>query len=150
MDLIRYIYNFSHGFWKYYNVFLLKFCRKVWEHYLKVCKENNSLFGMEWAQLKSQLNSAEMTKTYVLNPLAPEFVPSRMYHITHNHPGTHIPHHGPPWIVRGHRGPFTGAPFHQVTIQYYQTDYVEFVYPKMHLSFVCSKWCVFRKWKYNY
>ncbi|KAL5018495.1 hypothetical protein ScPMuIL_004217 [Solemya velum] len=55
-------------------------CRKVWEHYLEVCNKNDSFHGMTWSQLKSQLNSAEMRKTYVLNPLAPEFVPNRPYH----------------------------------------------------------------------
>ncbi|PVD39317.1 hypothetical protein C0Q70_01946 [Pomacea canaliculata] len=60
-------------------VFLL---RKVWEYFLEVCQQNNSLFGITWNQLRSQLDRAEVAKNYVLNPLAPEFVPNRLFHIT--------------------------------------------------------------------
>lgn len=39
---------------------------------------------MKQSVLRAQLNSAELRKTYVLNPLAPEFVPNRLYHVTHS------------------------------------------------------------------
>ncbi|XP_046398120.1 probable helicase with zinc finger domain isoform X2 [Ischnura elegans] len=50
-------------------------CRKVWERFLEICHANNSLFGVTWASLRSQLDGVETRRTYVLNPLAPEFVP---------------------------------------------------------------------------
>lgn len=53
---------------------------KVWEHFLEICNENVSLYGISWSQFRSQLDLAEMRKTYVLNPLAPEFIPSHVYH----------------------------------------------------------------------
>lgn len=56
--------------------------RKVWEYFLEICHQNNSLFGTTWASLRSQLDRAEVAKNYVLNPLAPEFVPNRLFHIT--------------------------------------------------------------------
>lgn len=57
-------------------------CRKVWEYFLEICHQNGSLFGTTWTQLRSQLDRAEVAKNYVLNPLAPEFVPNRLFHIT--------------------------------------------------------------------
>lgn len=57
-------------------------CRKVWEYFLETCNEHKSFFGLKFSVLKAQLNSAELRKTYVLNPLAPEFVPNRLYHVT--------------------------------------------------------------------
>ncbi|XP_033744648.1 probable helicase with zinc finger domain [Pecten maximus] len=54
--------------------------RKIWEYYLEICQDNNSLFGTTWTQLKAQLTSADMRKTFILNPLAPEFVPNRLFH----------------------------------------------------------------------
>ncbi|XP_060071826.1 probable helicase with zinc finger domain [Ylistrum balloti] len=56
--------------------------RKIWEYYLEICQDNNSLFGTTWMQLKAQLTSADMRKTFILNPLAPEFVPNRLFHAT--------------------------------------------------------------------
>lgn len=50
-------------------------CRKVWERFIDICNQNKSLFGITWALLRSQLDGVELKKTYVLNPLAPEFVP---------------------------------------------------------------------------
>lgn len=50
-------------------------CRKVWERFIEICHQNKSLFGITWQMLKSQLDGLEMRKTYVLNPLAPEFIP---------------------------------------------------------------------------
>ena len=50
-------------------------CRKVWERFIETCHQNKSLFGITWQMLKNQLDGVELKKTYVLNPLAPEFVP---------------------------------------------------------------------------
>lgn len=50
-------------------------CRKVWERFIDICNQNQSLFGITWSTLRSQLDGVELKKTYVLNPLAPEFVP---------------------------------------------------------------------------
>jgi hypothetical protein len=50
-------------------------CRKVWERFIDICNQNKSLFGITWQILKSQLDGVELRKTYVLNPLAPEFIP---------------------------------------------------------------------------
>lgn len=50
-------------------------CRKVWERFIEICQQNKSLFGITWQMLKGQLDGVELRKTYVLNPLAPEFVP---------------------------------------------------------------------------
>lgn len=50
-------------------------CRKVWERFIEICHLNKSLFGITWQTLKSQLDGVEMRKNYILNPLAPEFIP---------------------------------------------------------------------------
>uniref|UniRef100_A0A1B0BWL6 C3H1-type domain-containing protein n=1 Tax=Glossina palpalis gambiensis TaxID=67801 RepID=A0A1B0BWL6_9MUSC len=50
-------------------------CRKVWERFIQICHENKSLFGITMWQLRSQLDGVELKKGYVLNPLAPEFIP---------------------------------------------------------------------------
>lgn len=50
-------------------------CRKVWERFIETCHQNKSLFGITWQSLKSQLDGVELRKIYVLNPLAPEFIP---------------------------------------------------------------------------
>ncbi|KAL7735007.1 hypothetical protein ACLKA6_011271 [Drosophila palustris] len=50
-------------------------CRKVWERFIEICDEHKSLFGLTWSNLRSQLDGVEMKRGYVLNPLAPEFVP---------------------------------------------------------------------------
>ena len=72
------------------------FFSKVWEYYLEVCNDHNSFFGMTWPHLKSLLNNVEMTKTYILNPLAPEFIPKSIY-----------PHGQPVFMSPGHS---QGAP----------------------------------------
>lgn len=80
-------------------------CRKVWERFLECCTENGSLFGITWSLLKAQMDGVEFKKTYVLNPLAPEFVPranlmrrmmpsaSHVYYMgpDHGHSGTGLP-----------------------------------------------------------
>uniref|UniRef100_A0A8C5HEK9 Probable helicase with zinc finger domain n=1 Tax=Gouania willdenowi TaxID=441366 RepID=A0A8C5HEK9_GOUWI len=50
-------------------------CRKFWEHFISICHENTSLHGITFEQIKAQLEALELKKTYVLNPLAPEFIP---------------------------------------------------------------------------
>ncbi|XP_060520243.1 probable helicase with zinc finger domain isoform X2 [Cylas formicarius] len=52
-------------------------CSKVWERFIQICKDNESLFGITWTQLKLQLDGIELKKIYTLNPLAPEFVPRK-------------------------------------------------------------------------
>ena len=56
--------------------------RKVWEYFLETCHQNKSLLGITWAELRASLDRVEVAKNYVLNPLAPEFVPNRRFHIT--------------------------------------------------------------------
>lgn len=58
-------------------------CSKVWERFLQICNDNGSLYGITWPQLKFQLDGIELKKVYILNPLAPEFVP-RKYKIQEN------------------------------------------------------------------
>lgn len=50
-------------------------CRKVWERFIEICHQNKSLFGITWSYLRSQLDGVELKRSYVLNPLAPEFIP---------------------------------------------------------------------------
>ncbi|XP_036395751.1 probable helicase with zinc finger domain [Megalops cyprinoides] len=50
-------------------------CRKFWERFVSLCHENSSLHGITFEQIKAQLEALELKKTYVLNPLAPEFIP---------------------------------------------------------------------------
>ncbi|XP_054986326.1 probable helicase with zinc finger domain isoform X2 [Sorex araneus] len=50
-------------------------CRKFWERFIALCHENNSLHGITFEQIRAQLEALELKKTYVLNPLAPEFIP---------------------------------------------------------------------------
>ncbi len=56
------------------------FFRKLWERFIELCHQNGSLFGITWNHLRAQLDGVELKKTYILNPLAPEFVPNRMRH----------------------------------------------------------------------
>ena len=53
--------------------------RKLWEKFLQLCSDANSLYGITWSALRSQLDGVELKKTYVLNPLAPEFIPRYLY-----------------------------------------------------------------------
>jgi hypothetical protein len=45
-----------------------------------VCHQNNSLYGITYSHLRAQLDGVELKKTYVLNPMAPEFIPNRLRH----------------------------------------------------------------------
>ena len=88
---------------------------KVWEYFLEVCNDHNSFFGMTWPHLKSLLNNVEMTKTYILNPLAPEFIPKSY---PHGQPVFMTPGH--PQMAPGmyHPGPRSmgpGQPYPQVS-----------------------------------
>ncbi|KAG8184133.1 hypothetical protein JTE90_008914 [Oedothorax gibbosus] len=55
-------------------------CRKLWEKFIRTCHEEKSLFGITWDSLLSQLDSMELKKNFILNPLAPEFIPGMKYH----------------------------------------------------------------------
>ena len=47
---------------------------------MQLCSEAGSLYGITWSALRSQLDGVELKKTYVLNPLAPEFIPRYLYY----------------------------------------------------------------------
>ncbi|XP_040100305.1 probable helicase with zinc finger domain [Oryx dammah] len=69
-------------------------CRKFWERFIALCHENNSLHGITFEQIKAQLEALELKKTYVLNPLAPEFIP-RALRVQHTG-NTNKPQQSPP------------------------------------------------------
>lgn len=80
-------------------------CRKIWERFIEICNTNKSLFGITWSLLRSQLDGVELKKTYVLNPLAPEFIPRALQHEAYlrdqtapynnyHHSNQYHPHHG--------------------------------------------------------
>uniref|UniRef100_A0A674PLP0 Helicase with zinc finger n=1 Tax=Takifugu rubripes TaxID=31033 RepID=A0A674PLP0_TAKRU len=60
-------------------------CRKFWEHFISICYENSSLHGITFEQIKAQLEALELKKTYVLNPLAPEFIPRALRPLQGHH-----------------------------------------------------------------
>lgn len=84
---------------------------------METCNEHKSFFGLKFSVLKAQLNSAELRKTYVLNPLAPEFVPNRLYHVTsQSHLGTGGsggPNAANPGYFVGQRMMYPGGPYPQ-------------------------------------
>ena len=49
--------------------------RKLWEFFIKCCHEHTSLHGISFEEIRAQLSGVEMKKTYILNPLAKEFIP---------------------------------------------------------------------------
>uniref|UniRef100_A0A4W4ED25 Probable helicase with zinc finger domain n=1 Tax=Electrophorus electricus TaxID=8005 RepID=A0A4W4ED25_ELEEL len=69
-------------------------CRKFWETFISICHENGSLHGITFEQIKAQLEALELKKTYVLNPLAPEFIPRALRPQHPQGPGKH--QHSPP------------------------------------------------------
>uniref|UniRef100_A0A671KDJ6 Probable helicase with zinc finger domain n=1 Tax=Sinocyclocheilus anshuiensis TaxID=1608454 RepID=A0A671KDJ6_9TELE len=69
-------------------------CRKFWETFISICHENHSLHGITFEQIKIQLEALELKKTYVLNPLAPEFIPRALRSQHPQGPGKH--QHSPP------------------------------------------------------
>ena len=42
---------------------------------MDIARRHASLFGTSWRALRVMLDNCELKKAYVLNPLAPEFVP---------------------------------------------------------------------------
>uniref|UniRef100_A0A4W6FSB9 Probable helicase with zinc finger domain n=1 Tax=Lates calcarifer TaxID=8187 RepID=A0A4W6FSB9_LATCA len=72
-------------------------CRKFWEHFISICHENSSLHGITFEQIKAQLEALELKKTYVLNPLAPEFIPRALRPLQGHHSSSQAlhPHHHP-------------------------------------------------------
>uniref|UniRef100_A0A3Q3MFM7 Helicase with zinc finger n=1 Tax=Mastacembelus armatus TaxID=205130 RepID=A0A3Q3MFM7_9TELE len=60
-------------------------CRKFWERFISICHENSSLHGITFEQIKAQLEALELKKTYVLNPLAPEFIPRALRPLQAHH-----------------------------------------------------------------
>uniref|UniRef100_A0A7N8WZB2 Helicase with zinc finger n=1 Tax=Mastacembelus armatus TaxID=205130 RepID=A0A7N8WZB2_9TELE len=69
-------------------------CRKFWERFISICHENSSLHGITFEQIKAQLEALELKKTYVLNPLAPEFIPRALRPLQAHHSlqGKHVNH----------------------------------------------------------
>ncbi|MCJ8739264.1 hypothetical protein PDJAM_G00045310 [Pangasius djambal] len=71
-------------------------CRKFWETFISICHDNGSLHGITFEQIKAQLEALELKKTYVLNPLAPEFIPRALRAQQPQGPGKH--QHSPPKV----------------------------------------------------
>lgn len=71
--------------------------RKFWERFIALCHDNESLHGITFDQIKAQLEALELKKTYVLNPLAPEFIPRalRQQHSSN----TNKPQQSPPKVT---------------------------------------------------
>lgn len=69
--------------------------RKFWEHFISICHQNSSLHGITFEQIKAQLEALELKKTYVLNPLAPEFIPRALRPLQSHHSASQAlhPHH---------------------------------------------------------
>ncbi|XP_034043995.1 probable helicase with zinc finger domain [Thalassophryne amazonica] len=88
-------------------------CRKFWEHFISICHENSSLHGITFEQIKAQLEALELKKTYVLNPLAPEFIPRALRPLQVHHPvhpsqafhSHHHPHPQQPQPASNKQGP---------------------------------------------
>uniref|UniRef100_A0A674BW50 Probable helicase with zinc finger domain n=1 Tax=Salmo trutta TaxID=8032 RepID=A0A674BW50_SALTR len=80
-------------------------CRKFWEKFISICHENTSLHGITFEQIKAQLEALELKKTYVLNPLAPEFIPRALRPQLAQHPHHHQHHHQHPH-PQGHTARF--------------------------------------------
>lgn len=75
--------------------------RKFWEKFISICHENSSLHGITFEQIKAQLEALELKKTYVLNPLAPEFIPRALRPQHAQGPGKQQqqhPHQSPPKV----------------------------------------------------
>ncbi|KAM3865303.1 putative helicase with zinc finger domain [Diretmus argenteus] len=84
-------------------------CRKFWEHFISICHENTSLHGITFEQIKAQLEALELKKTYVLNPLAPEFIPRALRPLLGPHPAhptaQTLHHHQHPQAASSKQGP---------------------------------------------
>uniref|UniRef100_A0A8D3B7X5 Probable helicase with zinc finger domain n=1 Tax=Scophthalmus maximus TaxID=52904 RepID=A0A8D3B7X5_SCOMX len=75
-------------------------CRKFWEHFISICHENSSLHGITFEQIKAQLEALELKKTYVLNPLAPEFIPRALRPMQGHHSSSQQQQQSPPKVRR--------------------------------------------------
>uniref|UniRef100_A0A8C7Z521 Probable helicase with zinc finger domain n=1 Tax=Oryzias sinensis TaxID=183150 RepID=A0A8C7Z521_9TELE len=73
-------------------------CRKFWEHFICICHENASLHGITFEQIKAQLEALELKKTYVLNPLAPEFIPRAFRPLQGHHSSPQQQQQSPPKV----------------------------------------------------
>ncbi len=71
---------------QYYKLMVVDYSRKLWERFIELCYKNNSLYGITWNHLRAQLDGVELKKTYILNPLAPEFIPNRLRHAAYTPP----------------------------------------------------------------
>lgn len=84
-------YWLSHKF-LYFATSCCPLCRKFWEHFISICHENSSLHGITFEQIKAQLEALELKKTYVLNPLAPEFIPRALRPLQGHHTSSQVLH----------------------------------------------------------
>ncbi|XP_007903968.1 probable helicase with zinc finger domain [Callorhinchus milii] len=50
-------------------------CRKIWERFIFLCHEHGSLHGATLSEIRTQLDNLELSRSCMLNPLAPEFIP---------------------------------------------------------------------------
>ncbi|RXN02103.1 putative helicase with zinc finger domain [Acipenser ruthenus] len=55
-------------------------CRKIWERIILLCHERGSLHGVALHEIHTQLDNLELSRSCVLNPLAPEFIPRTLLH----------------------------------------------------------------------
>nr|XP_045015179.1 probable helicase with zinc finger domain isoform X1 [Jaculus jaculus]XP_045015180.1 probable helicase with zinc finger domain isoform X1 [Jaculus jaculus]XP_045015181.1 probable helicase with zinc finger domain isoform X1 [Jaculus jaculus] len=85
-------------------------CRKFWERFIALCHENHSLHGITFDQIKAQLEALELKKTYVLNPLAPEFIP-RALRLQHSGSGN-----------KQQQSPPKGKNLHHTQSDHFQND----------------------------
>uniref|UniRef100_A0A8C9YA04 Probable helicase with zinc finger domain n=1 Tax=Sander lucioperca TaxID=283035 RepID=A0A8C9YA04_SANLU len=95
-------------------------CRKFWEHFISICHENTSLHGITFEQIKSQLEALELKKTYVLNPLAPEFIPRALrplqgHHSSQGKHANHVEHLPPEGYVQPNPAVLMGNPIRAFT-----------------------------------
>lgn len=84
-------YWMSHKF-LYFATICFPLFRKFWEHFISICHENSSLHGITFEQIKAQLEALELKKTYVLNPLAPEFIPRALRPMQGHHTSSQVLH----------------------------------------------------------
>uniref|UniRef100_UPI00398E951A probable helicase with zinc finger domain isoform X2 n=1 Tax=Pristiophorus japonicus TaxID=55135 RepID=UPI00398E951A len=57
-------------------------CRKIWERFIFLCHKNGSLHGATLHEIRTQLDNLELSRSCVLNPLAPEFIPRAIQNFT--------------------------------------------------------------------
>ncbi|RXM31972.1 putative helicase with zinc finger domain [Acipenser ruthenus] len=55
-------------------------CRKIWEQFISLCHERSNLHGVAMHEIHTQLDNLELSRSCVLNPLAPEFIPQTLLH----------------------------------------------------------------------